>query len=140
MQHSSAGPTLIRGSPLPRISVRSGRGQAEPLLPGVDREDPDRDAGTGGPGLLRRETGAAIGFDKRTERHLLGHNALDDVTDLVTGEEILAAHGYHLPPLRVAVRAPRNGGGPLARAVIKQWPGIRSVHGARPSRQSQPEW
>jgi len=74
-------------------------GQAEPLVLGVDREDADRDAGACRPGLLMRETGEAFGFDERAERHLLGHHAFDDVTDLVTREEYLPAHEDHLLPV-----------------------------------------
>jgi hypothetical protein len=66
-----------------------------------------------------RETGEAFGFDERAERHLLGHHAVDDVTDLVPREEFLPAQEDHLLPSRVAVRASRDGGGPLARGVIK---------------------
>src|SRR5262249_17355955 len=50
-----------------------------------------------------RETGEALGLDERTERHLLGHHALDDVTDAVAGEEVLPAHMVHLPPFTSCV-------------------------------------
>lgn len=80
----------IGGVLIPQISARhSGGSQAEPLFLGVDRQDPDQDAGANEPGLLRRETGEAVGLDERAERHLLGHDAIDDVADLVTGKKIL---------------------------------------------------
>ena len=75
-------------------------GQAEPLVVRVDREDPDRDAGADRPGLLMRETGAALRLDERAERHLSGHYAFDDVTRLVPGDEFLPAHEDHLLPSR----------------------------------------
>src|SRR6185437_621632 len=126
-----------------RLSFWLRGGQAEPLGLGVDREDPDRDAGAGRPGLLMRETGTALRLDERAERHLLGHHALDDVTRLMTREEFLPAHEDHLLPSRalcMSLSLVVTGGGPRARGVIKPWPGNRSVHGPWPTRQSRYRW
>jgi hypothetical protein len=88
-----------------------------------------------GPCLLVREAGEAIGLNERTERHLLDHHTVDDVTDLMAGQKLLPAH-ISPPFTRDGLSATRDEGGLLARAVIKRRPGTRSVHGPRPTRQS----
>src|SRR5436305_4479056 len=118
-----------------RTSAYLRRFHAEPLPIGIDRKDLDRHAGVDRPRLLVRETSKAVGLDERPERHLLGHHAVDDVTDLVAGHEFLPAH-VSPPFVTSGLRASRDDGGLLARAVIKRQPGTRSVHGSRPTRQS----
>src|SRR5581483_5032107 len=88
---------LTREGRCSRISACSRGFHAEPLPVGVDRENPDRHVGVDRPALLVREAGEAVGLDERSERHLLGHHAVDDVTDLVAGQKLLPAHVS--PPL-----------------------------------------
>ncbi len=51
-----------------------------------------------------REASEALGLDERAERHLLGHYALDHVTDLMTGEELLPPDGIVGSPWHTAER------------------------------------
>jgi hypothetical protein len=84
-----------------------------------------------------RHTGEALGLDERAERQLLGHQAFDDVTDLVPTRKScqlkgVTPSGYEWLSALLATEA-----GLSPARVINQRPGIRSVHGASPTRQSQ---
>ncbi|WP_221246288.1 hypothetical protein, partial [Actinoplanes campanulatus] len=96
-----------------RVSAYLRGFDTEALLVGVDRDDPDRYASVDRPGLLVRETGAAVGFDERAERYLFGHHALDEVADLVASRELLPAH----------VSPGIKGGSPVRRGREEAWYG-----------------